>query len=126
MLKSLLLALGLIALSSGAALADSYHGHRHHGNHYKSHYKPRTVVSFHFGPTPVYRSRYYHRPQVVYVPQPVPPQIVYISDNSNRAVGGVDGRYCREYQAVSRIGGAKQQTYGTACLQPDGSWEIIS
>lgn len=35
-----------------------------------------------------------------------------------------DGRYCREYTAASTIGGQVQQTYGTACRQPDGSWEL--
>ncbi len=37
-----------------------------------------------------------------------------------------DGRYCREYQTTSVIGGRAQQTYGTACRQSDGSWELIS
>ncbi len=36
------------------------------------------------------------------------------------------GRYCREYQAVSTVAGRNQQTYGTACMQPDGSWEIVN
>lgn len=36
------------------------------------------------------------------------------------------GRYCREYQAVSTVAGRRQQTYGTACMQPDGSWEIVN
>ncbi len=36
------------------------------------------------------------------------------------------GRYCREYQTVSVIGGRQRQTYGTACRQPDGSWQLIS
>jgi surface antigen len=36
------------------------------------------------------------------------------------------GRYCREYQTTSVIGGRRQQTYGTACRQPDGSWELVS
>lgn len=35
------------------------------------------------------------------------------------------GRYCREYQATAVVGGRRQQTYGTACLQPDGQWEIV-
>ena len=35
-----------------------------------------------------------------------------------------DGRYCREYTAESIVGGQVQQTYGTACRQPDGSWEL--
>jgi surface antigen len=32
-------------------------------------------------------------------------------------------RYCREYQTDAIIGGKRQQVYGTACRQPDGSWE---
>lgn len=32
-------------------------------------------------------------------------------------------RYCREYRTVANIGGRKQQIYGTACRQPDGSWK---
>lgn len=36
------------------------------------------------------------------------------------------GRYCREYTAVSRIGGRSAETYGTACRQPDGSWQIVN
>ena len=36
-----------------------------------------------------------------------------------------DGRYCREYTSQSIIGGRQQQTYGTACRQPDGSWQIV-
>jgi surface antigen len=35
------------------------------------------------------------------------------------------GRYCREYQTVVTVGGNQQSGYGTACYQPDGSWEII-
>ena len=33
------------------------------------------------------------------------------------------GRYCRKYQSVSIIGDRQEQTYGTACRQPDGSWQ---
>lgn len=36
------------------------------------------------------------------------------------------GRYCREYTATTVIGGNQQQSYGTACMQPDGSWQIVS
>ncbi|MBO9506691.1 hypothetical protein [Thalassospira sp. A3_1] len=36
------------------------------------------------------------------------------------------GRYCREYTATTVIGGKQQQSYGTACMQPDGSWQIVS
>lgn len=36
------------------------------------------------------------------------------------------GRYCREYQQTIYVGGQKEEAYGTACQQPDGSWEIVS
>lgn len=36
------------------------------------------------------------------------------------------GRYCREYQARATVGGHTRDTYGTACMQPDGSWEIVN
>lgn len=35
------------------------------------------------------------------------------------------GRYCREYQQTIVVGGKEQSAYGTACQQPDGSWEIV-
>ena len=36
------------------------------------------------------------------------------------------GRYCREFQHEITIGGKQEQGHGTACRQPDGSWELIS
>lgn len=36
------------------------------------------------------------------------------------------GRYCREFQQQVVIGGQVQDAYGTACRQPDGSWEIVA
>ena len=38
----------------------------------------------------------------------------------------MSGRYCREYTQEIIIGGQKQTSYGTACRQPDGNWEIVS
>jgi surface antigen len=35
-----------------------------------------------------------------------------------------DGRYCREYLTTATVAGERQQLYGTACRQPDGSWEV--
>lgn len=35
------------------------------------------------------------------------------------------GAYCREYQREVIVGGRRQQSYGQACRQPDGSWRII-
>ena len=36
-----------------------------------------------------------------------------------------DGRACREFQQRISIGGKTEQAYGTACQQPDGSWQIV-
>jgi surface antigen len=35
-------------------------------------------------------------------------------------------RYCREYEHKVNVGGRVQSAYGTACRQPDGSWQIQS
>ena len=35
------------------------------------------------------------------------------------------GRYCREFQHTVFIDGKAERGYGTACQEPDGSWEII-
>ena len=35
------------------------------------------------------------------------------------------GQYCREYTQTVTVGGKKQQAYGVACREPDGSWRVI-
>jgi surface antigen len=37
-----------------------------------------------------------------------------------------NGRYCREYTTTAQIGGRSEQVYGTACRQPDGSWQLVN
>lgn len=34
--------------------------------------------------------------------------------------------YCREYQTTATINGQRQKMYGTACRQPDGSWQTMN
>lgn len=36
-----------------------------------------------------------------------------------------NGAYCREFQQTIMVGGKKQQGFGKACQQPDGSWKIV-
>jgi len=36
------------------------------------------------------------------------------------------GQYCREYQQTVSVGGKQEQAYGTACRQPDGSWQVVN
>lgn len=40
------------------------------------------------------------------------------------AVRQADGTLCREYWETVTIAGEKQQAFGTACRQADGSWRI--
>lgn len=35
------------------------------------------------------------------------------------------GQYCREFNQSINVGGQKQDAFGTACRQPDGSWKIV-
>lgn len=35
------------------------------------------------------------------------------------------GQYCREYRQTVMIGGEKQEAYGTACRQSDGTWKVV-
>lgn len=37
-----------------------------------------------------------------------------------------DGRPCREFRQEVIIGGDKTEAYGTACQQPDGSWQVVN
>ncbi len=43
-----------------------------------------------------------------------------------RTVQATENRYCREYTSTATIGDKTETTYGRACRQPDGAWEIKS
>ncbi len=43
-----------------------------------------------------------------------------------RTIQVAENRYCREYTTTSTIGGKTATTYGRACRQPDGSWQITN
>ncbi len=78
----------------------------------------------------------YYEPMYVAPPAPPPPRVVYYEPQvveyrytspaivSEGYVGSSSSRYCREYTQQVRINGQLQETYGTACLRPDGSWHI--
>src|SRR5690606_31152157 len=36
------------------------------------------------------------------------------------------GQYCREYQTAVVVDGRTESGHGTACRQPDGTWQIMS
>lgn len=35
-----------------------------------------------------------------------------------------NGQYCREFQQTVVVGGKEEKAFGTACRQPDGSWQV--
>lgn len=79
-----------------------------------------------------HQERSYEHAQVVATSAPVGQTITW---NDNGASGTVtpvrdgtssDGRYCREFRQSVTIGGRSEQAYGTACRQPDGSWQVVS
>lgn len=67
-------------------------------------------------------------PQVIYVRPSevvvVRPQFQYVQDGSMGRPHKYNDDYCREYTEHVDIGGRLTESYGTACLEPDGSWHI--
>lgn len=101
-------------------------------SHYGRRSPPSRVISYDYRPY-YYRDyvpSYYPGPQAEYAPRGT---VIHWNDNSNQ--GSVaseyngqqaEDRYCREYTTDSVVQGRTQQVFGTACLQPDGSWQIIN
>lgn len=119
---------GALAVLSAPAHADSFsfgYSSGYYPRHYHHGHGPRVVY---FGPPPVY---YYPPPppRVVYVTPPPPP--VYVVPAPQAAYQTLPGgpltqqTQCREYQSTAVVNGQQVPSYGTACLQPDGSWRIV-
>jgi hypothetical protein len=89
-----------------------YH-HGHHRYRHHSHHGFHSGIVWHFHSAPPPR-------RVVVMPPPV------IVHQVPRVIIQEPPPYCREYTSNVDIGGRLVQTYGTACLQPDGSWRIVS
>jgi surface antigen len=74
----------------------------------------------HYAPAPVsYAQPVYYAPRYVpnYVAPPDPPPAPVYNERPSD--------YCREFSQLVRIGGEMQESYGTACLQSDGTWRAI-
>ncbi|MGQ0677108.1 MAG: hypothetical protein ACT4N4_13615 [Rhodospirillales bacterium] len=84
-------------------------------------------------------SRRHHRyvayaPPPAYVPPPAPP--VYAppayepgyqaAPYNPYAPSQHSQTYCRQYNGTVNIDGKHYPSYGTACLQPDGTWRIVN
>ncbi|HTI86628.1 MAG TPA: hypothetical protein VL966_08485 [Alphaproteobacteria bacterium] len=108
------------AFSYGTGHYRPYYGPYHHP-YWGPHYRSSVVV---VSPPPVY---YPPPPPVVYVPAPAPVVTPMVDATpASEPYRTADGRYCREYTTTTRVGGVLQSSYGTACLQPDGSWRIVN
>ncbi len=82
-----------------------------------------------------YRPYYYRNRTLVIYPdrswERAPAEKVYWMDSNRQPVVTQqtaqqnEERYCREYSADADVNGRVQQVYGTACMQPDGTWQIV-
>ncbi len=109
----------------------------HHRGGYSNRHSSRSVLSLNFGSgyysrpyygRPYYGPTYYapsYYPATYYPPAPVVYNAAPVTYTSELAPTD-DGRYCREYTAQVMVGGRMQESYGQACLQPDGAWELES
>ena len=101
-----------------------HHGRHHHGRHHRHHgHWPK---HHHWGPRHSY-GYYYAPPRIVHAPPPViyyPAQPPLAAVPASPVYQTPGGQSCREYQHTVIVGGISQSSYGTACLQPDGSWRV--
>lgn len=109
-------------------IEEGWGGGWHHHPHYRPYYAYGAPV---YVPPPVYYVAPPPPPVVVAPPPavvyqaPPPPPMVVDATPVAPAYTTPQGQTCREYQTTVRIGNMMQPSYGTACLQPDGSWRIV-
>lgn len=68
---------------------------------------------------------YYPPPRVYYA---APPPVTYVPAPAYaepRYAPVAQQGYCREYSTTIVVDGRTQPAYGTACQQPDGTWEAV-
>ena len=115
------------------------YGHRYHGyGHYRQDQDAYKWIAFSaisvalINNMTEYQQRGYEDAQIRATTAPIGETIRW---NDAGAAGTVTAtregtsstnRYCREFQKTVTIGNRTEQAYGTACMQPDGAWEVIS
>jgi hypothetical protein len=78
------------------------------------------------------QQREHEAAQIAATTAPIGERIIWQEGGASGAViatregTSTSGRYCREFQQEVAIGGRTERAYGTACRNPDGSWEVIS
>jgi len=108
---------GKVAFTATGVVAGGYAGNRI-GAAYDYDHRPSVTPSGYGGyPAPVsYQTTY----QPNYVAPPASAEV------DNPAIyNTATNSYCREYTQQIGIAGQIQESYGTVCLQPDGSWRVV-
>ena len=127
--------LGMVAIAAAFALVvvgePAYAGGRH--RHYDG---VGGYFSFDYSsPAYEYYEPYPYAPAHAYPPAYDPPygayddEPMYYDDGSYQYESpgrSSNGSYCREFQTTIVIDGRPEQAFGTACLQPDGSWAVVN
>jgi hypothetical protein len=116
-MRSLFLSLtAILSILFAASSAEADNRHHHKQQHHKHHNHHNHKI-YHYGALwPFwYRPVNYRRPVVVNQ---------YYSQPAYYSSGYQNDQYCREYTEMVRVGGRLQPSYGTACYQPDGSWQV--
>lgn len=113
---------GILGLGLGAIIAAAADNDRH---------RPRHVSYAPPPPPPVYAPPVYAPPpydpayqQGAYQP-PAPPAPVYAQPNPYAGTQ-YSQAYCRQYNGSINVNGNNYPSYGTACLQPDGTWRMVN
>ncbi len=101
----------LVGANVGTQLwGDSRPGNDRHNSHYQEIYQH---PAYYGGYAPAVYSPNMYQP-------PMMPPVSYVSTTYQYG----QPAYCTEFIQNVSIAGAAQQSYGTACRQPDGSWQI--
>jgi hypothetical protein len=104
------------------AFADGPRGDRYRGGHGHHHYHHRHYARPYYAPYGGYLAPgvYLNLPPVVIAPPPVvlTPAPLIVQQPAPRV-------RCRSWTGSVVIGGRAQPAYGTQCLMPDGTWQLV-
>ena len=116
--RGLVATVGVFVL--GAALmaaAPAKAGDHHHSSFFFGFGVP---LGGYYGPAYYGPPAYAYPPGYAYGPYYAPPPAPqYQAQDQAQA-------YCREFQTTIVVDGQPQDAHGTACQQPDGSWQVVN
>lgn len=117
---------GLIGNSIGSSMDRAHSSYGGGGAFYSPSYSyERYEPNYVAPPAPLPPRVIYVEPQIVEyrrVPTPVYVEEGYLG--SPPPEPDEPSRHCREFTQKIKIDGRIQESYGTACLRPDGTWQI--